>query len=345
MTDRIGISAGLALVLAALGCGAQSKSRFHESPSTGRSSGDAGSGGASGISGAGGGDSGNGGNGGSSAAGGDSGDRGDGGAGARAGSGATSGGGGVPNAGASGNPSGGAGAGAAGSGGAELDGPLSGDWGMFWFEDPVAVRIRQQGQALSGMGCCAGISESVTPLLCCGPVEGMCADGHADFALSIEDFSAIYGTDVYVSADYQRMGGTFSVDGGGSLPVAWARLPAGEGYLGTPPTELSEELMPRAGSFELMLSSAFVGRFEPVTPFELQLSASGFLRGEFGPFYWREMSWDAESETLSVGPVPATDPGYATSLELHFDGITLKSVVATYPDDPPYSFVVTGTTG
>jgi hypothetical protein len=55
------------------------------------------------------------------------------------------------------------------------------------------------------------------------------------------------------------------------------------------------------------------------------------------------MTWYAETEALTVGPVPATAPSFATSLELRFEDNALESVVVTYPDEPPYNFVVTRT--
>jgi hypothetical protein len=137
---------------------------------------------------------------------------------------------------------------------------------MFWFEDPVAVAMRQQGQALSGTGCCAGLPGSPEEVDCCGPLEGTTMDEQASFAFPIEFAAAVYSTEVYVSEDYQRMGGTFSVNGDGSRGVAWVRIPGGERYLGTPEAALREALTQRAGRFELMLSSAFLGRFQPSRP-------------------------------------------------------------------------------
>jgi hypothetical protein len=342
MTDRIAASGSLVLVLVALACGGQSKSAFHDPPSSG---GNGGNGGAGTTGGAGGGSSGSG---------------------ARAGSGATSGDGGYPSAGAAGNGgagtagnakggagaagnssggAGAAGAATAGSSGAAPDGPLSGHWAMFWFEDPVAVAIRQQGEALSGSGCCAGLPGSAQAFPCCGALAGTATDVRASFAFPTQGDAFVYSTSVYVSDNYERMGGTFSADGNGSVPVAWVRLDGGMTNLGAAPTALREALTEREGNFELILSSASAGRFEPLTPVELQLSGFGLLRGGFGPFYWGDMLWYDASETLVIGPVVATDPSFATGLELRFESGTLKSVLATYPDEPPYSFIVTGTTG
>jgi hypothetical protein len=352
MTDRTAASGSLVFVLVALACGGQSKGAFHDSPSTGGNGGNGGSGG----------------NGGASTAGGAGG--GSSGSGARAGSGATSGDGGHTSAGAAGSPSAGtagspsaggaenpsagaagtssdagaASAGMAGASGAAPDGPLNGHWGMFWFEDPVVVAIQQQGEALSGSGCCAGLPGSPQALPCCGPLEGTTTDARASFAFPTQGDAFVYSTNVYVSDNYERMGGTFSADDNGSFAVAWVRLPGGMTNLGAPPTALREALTAREGRFELMLSSASVGRFEPLTPIELQLSGLGLLRGAFGPFYWGDMLWYAASETLAIGPVLPTDPSFATSIELRFEDGTLKSVLATYPNEPPYSFIVTGTT-
>jgi hypothetical protein len=347
LMNRIGSYASLLLLLGPPGCGGQSKNPFHDPPSTGGSGGDGGSGGKAGngaTSGAGGGGFGAVAN--ASGAGGNGGAGGKGGAAGKAGNGATSGDGGTNGAGTSGNPNGGAGtAGAdtAGAGGATPVGPLSGGWGMFWFEDPVGVSILQQGETLTGTGCCAGLPGAPAQIACCGALEGTSKDGRASFGFPTQDTTFVYSTDVYVSDDYQRMGGTFSVDGEGSRAVAWVRIEPPKTTLGSPPLALREVLLERAGEFELMLSSAFVGRFEPLTPLTLQVSAMGFIVGEFGPFYWGDMTWYESSQALAMGPVPATDPKFASTLELRFNGNTLEAVVATYPDEPPYNFVVTGT--
>jgi hypothetical protein len=224
-----------------------------------------------------------------------------------------------------------------------VDPGLDGRWAMFWFEDPVVVDLRQDGNALGGTGCCAGIDSFSS--FCCGSITGTCDDAKAKFSFELGDVGGTptYGTAVYISEDEQRMGGSFSVensDGGGSLEVAWVRLQGDAGNLGSPPQDLYEVVRARQGIFELVLSSEFVGRFEPLEPYSLTLGDLGFIRGAFGPFYWGEMRWDAASQTLTVGPVPATDPSFATELALRFDDATLVQVIATYPDEPPYFFHV-----
>jgi hypothetical protein len=312
MTNVSRARCSIALFACALGCGGESKVR------SGSSSGGSGGSAASG---------------GSSDAGGE--------AGAVGGSGAASGGSGNAGEGGVSRPGGDAGAPAetGGNGGANAvsPGPLSGNWGMFHFEDPVSVTIEQDGESLSGTGCCAGLGGDDL-LQCCGPLSGEVVEQRATFAFVFDAFAEgrVYGTDVTVSSDRQRMGGTFSVDGEGSLKVAWVRF---EGSSIAPaPDSLFQTLQPRAGMYELRLYSAFAGRFDPLEPLTIRIAGHGYVASDFGPFYWGEMSWNSGTEVLTLGPVPATEPSFATQLELEFAGDVLERVVAHYPDDPPYSF-------
>jgi hypothetical protein len=344
MKGRGGISSA-AVLCALLGCSGTSRTAFSDPPGSGGVN-------ASGGSGAAGGSSASGGSGGQGASGGDAASSGgssagSGGSGAESGLGGAAGGGaisgsaGAPSAGMSGSAGAGS-SGAAGTGGFVEPGPLSGTWAMFWWEDPVVVQFTQSDERLMGRGCCAGLGPDPV-FACCGAVTGTCSDGRASFEFALEDFgemSPLYGTDVYVSEDYQRMGGKFGVDGNRSYGVAWVRLDPRLPGLGGAPSPLRETLAKLEGRFQLMLSSELVDRFEPLVPYDLVLGGTGFIRGAFGPFYWEDMTWDGDAQTLTAGPVPETDPSFATKLELRFDGVTLESVVATYPNESPYFFAV-----
>jgi hypothetical protein len=320
----------IAFFACALGCGGESAVR--SGSSSGASGGSGARGGSSDAGGDGGAEAQGGGTGGSTGAAGN---------GNAGGNGAASGG--AGNAGANGASGEGGDAGApaemGGEGGTKgvSPGPLSGNWGMFHFEDPVSVTFEQDGEVLSGTGCCAGLGGDEL-LQCCGPLSGNVAEPRATFAFVFDAFSGgrVYGTDVTVSADRQRMGGTFSIDGEGSLKVAWVRF-EGSG-IAQAPDSLSQTLQPRAGAYELRLYSAFAGRFDPLEPLTIRIAGHGFVASDFGPFYWGEMSWNAGTEVLTLGPVPATDPSFATQLDLEFVGDLLERVVAHYPDEPPYLF-------
>jgi hypothetical protein len=210
---------------------------------------------------------------------------------------------------------------------------------MFSFEDPVAVSLEQHEEALSGTGCCAGL-DSNGLLSCCGPIMGALAGRQASFEFTFGSGQLhTYGTNVTVSEDGRRMGGEFSVDGRVGWKVAW--VPLAGPNLGEAPSELRAALVERDGGYALLLVSQFVGRFEPLEAYDLVLSELGYLSGDLGPFYWGEMTWDAATETLKAGPVSATDPSFAAELELEFDGNVLRTVIATYPNDPPYFFEAT----
>ncbi len=351
LSRRVIGTASLAL-LAVLGCGGQSKTTFDDSVSQGGAAASGATGGVGGSTGGGGaggssasvGSGGAGATGGSSAAGGTGGTvsgtggtvSGTGGtvsgAGGTAGSAVSGAGGTVSGAGGDAG-SAGASAGASGS----PSGPsIIGEWGMFWFEDPVVVAISQDGSALSGTGCCGGFT-SIS--LCCGPLMGTRDDQRASFSFLISDFGGVvYGSSVFISADAMRMGGTFTADGNKDFDVAWVRVDEQVGTLGSPPSALREALGARAGTFQLLLESELVDRFQPLTAYQLSLGSEGFIRGDFGPFYFGEMNYDEVGDTLVVGPVPETDPRFATKLELRFQAGELTNVVATYPGESPYFF-------
>lgn len=350
-----------ALLLSAPGCGGESKATFNDPTGSGAQGGAGGTGGSSasggssstpggrsgegsGATGAAAGSSAGGSSGGSS-----SGGVGSGGVSGGAGSGAVSGSaGGTATGGGSGSASGGqggadasAGMGSAGVAGTPVGPGIDGRWAMFGFEDPVVVDLRREGSALTGTGCCAGFDPSAPS--CCGAITGQCDDRNAVFSFRLENLPemAIYHTTVYISDDAQRLGGALSTAGmSGLARVAWVPLEGQAGRLGSAPEDLLDVLSARAGHFELLLESEAVGRFQPLVPHVVTLGSLGFIRSNFGPFYWGEMRWDATAQTLTAGPVPATDPSFATKLELRFDGMTLEQVVATYPDEPAYFFHV-----
>ena len=214
---------------------------------------------------------------------------------------------------------------------------------MFWFEDPVAVSIEQNGELLAGTGCCAGLEGGTDFLQCCGALSGSVSGNQVAFEFEFggPGEPRVYGTQVTVSEDGQRMGGTFILDRSGvGFDAAW--VPLAGAHLGGPSDELRQALLPLDRSYELKLVSASAGRFEPLAVYRVVVSANGFVGGDFGVFYFGEMAWDATSATLRVGPVAATDPRFATQLELQAQGQP-KTLFVKYPDEPPYVFSVADT--
>lgn len=166
----------------------------------------------------------------------------------------------------------------------------------------------------------------------------------AKFSFVAGDARLTYGTSVVLSEDGERMGGYFGLNGALGMKVAWVRPPNLETWL--PPDPSLAQLL-KSRNFEvagLRLVSPHTGPFTPGKVYHLYLDMLGgsvLIHGDFGPFYNDEMVFDSARQVLRVGPVPATDPTLAESLELQFDGDTLVSVVATYADDDtPYSFEV-----
>jgi hypothetical protein len=313
----------MTILAVALGCGGGSK------VGSGSSSGDAGSGAMAGTSSAAG-------EAGTEAQGAASGSAGNGGAGVSGGGGPSAGSGGAGEGLASGA---GGSAGAIGEAGGEAGAAVTvpavtGNWAMFFFEDPVAVQLEQREGLLDGFGCCAGLDATLAS--CCGSLSGSLSGNHAAFAFDAGSSAYVYSTDVTVSADGQRMGGTFGVNGPGDLNVAWVRIDGT--YLGSPPEALLETLNSRVGEYELRLDSDFGDRFDRFDSFAIRILAHGFIMSSLGPFYWNEMSWNPDTQVLTAGPVPATAPSFATELELEFTGYVLTRVSAHYPDEPTYFF-------
>jgi len=225
-------------------------------------------------------------------------------------------------------------------GGATVKGPgVSGRWAMFGWEDPVAVDIRQAGGNISGHGCCAGLGLNPEPP-CCGDVSGTIGDQAAAFGFKFDYGGSTYdySTQVFVSADTQRMAGMFSRSGS---RVAWLRIQAPESYLPDPDPALQVVMRARGGSYALVLADdpAPGGDFTPGLTYAFGIGDRS-IGGDLGPFWGEEMSWDADRQILTVGPVPATDPNLPVALLLGFNGTVLSSVEAISAGDVHYHFLV-----
>ncbi len=349
MKNRSGAGLSLVLALAACGCSGSSSTNFNERPGTGgQGSGGDGAAGGSGGDGATDGSGGDGATGGAST-GGTGGDGAASGAGAAGGSGgsagsmssggrAGSGEGGEPSAGSAGTPS----AGSAGM--VNVPGIINGTWSMFAWEDPVQVTLTQQGDKLVGTGCCAG-NGGIATGDCCGEITGTILDHRAEFSFPAGDFGSTYMANVYISEDAERMGGDFGVNEPTGRKMAWARPDATRGGWLPADTVLSEAVgTNRSGDYALLLLSQRADRFVPDTEYRLVVDVRPdrlLVWGDFGPFYNDEMTWDADGQTLTLGPVPATDPSLAIELGLQFSGELLSRVIVLYEgDDGPYVFSV-----
>ncbi len=222
-------------------------------------------------------------------------------------------------------------------GGSDVDdGPdLSGRWAMFAFEDPVAVELQQTGDVLAGRGCCSGLGPD-PGLNCCGPVTGEITARLASFGFSFDlGGPYVYATEASVSADGQRMTGTFSRTT--TRPIAWVRLGPGENFLPEPAPALVEALYPRGGGYMLTVSDSGGVDFAFRAMYRLNVHYRS-VSGDLGSFWSGEMTWNAGEQTLVVGPVPETDSSRPVEMRLHFDGNTLTSVDAMMGSGVKYIF-------
>src|SRR5262245_28953855 len=215
---------------------------------------------------------------------------------------------------------------------------LTGRWAMIHFEDPVTVDLTEKDRKLDGNGCCGGIDDLSQSLNCCAPVSGQFAGVQASFGFSFnlgaEPYD--YTTDVYVSADRNRMAGSFSRT---STPVAWVRIDPSQPSLPLNHTTLQVGLDKLQGSYGLRLADNPPpgADFDPQRVYQFNIDGH-FVYGELGPFWGGEMAWREADQTLVAGPVPATAPTLPTALSLHADGSTIVSVEATMPSGLRYHF-------
>jgi hypothetical protein len=218
---------------------------------------------------------------------------------------------------------------------------MTGRWAMFRFEDPVAVDIKQKdGGVLEGQGCCGGFSDVSYQLNCCAALTGAIAGRHATFGFTFNQYTTPYpyDTDVYVSDDFQRMAGVFQ----NGYPVTWVRIGATDANLPYDDSDSRALTDTYGGAYTLLLADDPA----PGTDFTAQRTywfnvGGGYVYGELGAFWSRELRWNAADQTLRAGPVPATAPTLPVSLTLHFDadgGTALTSVDAVTASGLRYHF-------
>jgi hypothetical protein len=242
---------------------------------------------------------------------------------------------------------GGSGAGSAGGvGGGALAGPsvdISGRWGLYTFEDPVGVQLRQATDGiLTGEGCAGGTPGSTDPglslpLFGCGKVSGRVVGRTASFVLPVADLSFWYRLDVTVSTDGSRMAGTLTTSGGRyDYPVALQRVRNEARGLDLRSTPESEAL---DGTYELtLIPAASTGtEFVPGTAYKL-FYWDRTIGGHLGSFWNNEISPISDGSPLRAGPVAATVPELPTSLVLDFEGTTFSTVTAETASGGRYQF-------
>ncbi len=249
------------------------------------------------------------------------------------------------NEGASGPGSGGgSGSGSGGAGGAVVLEPpvdISGRWSLFYFDDPVGVQIVQdQTGLIRGRGCAAGTpgyQDDQTSL--CNDLVGQVSGNTASFGFSVGSGGFYYSTQVVASADRLRLTGTFS-NGARDMqwPVAWIHPPDDAlGLTRIEPPRVGQPLGPLEGGYELALASAQGGSaYTTEGAYELTYFRYG-MHGPFGSFWGSEMTAPVNGK-IRVGPVPATSPDLATTLELSYLDDDLTEVVANVASGATYTF-------
>ena len=225
---------------------------------------------------------------------------------------------------------------------------LTGNWGMFLFEDPVAIRLEQDGDQLSGVGCC--IPDLVADQYCCGTITGSIDGDRASFSFPLGDLGDSYRAEVVVSEDGTRLGGRFFRDDATNSPLldlktAWLRYESAQETWLTIHADLEAELRDISGTIVRLHDTAEAGDgFDHDTDYEL-LAAHGSLGGDLGAFWGSEIHVRASDGAIVAGPVPTTSPDFPESMILHRDGATLLEVEVTMGSGATYRFGVASDAG
>jgi len=225
---------------------------------------------------------------------------------------------------------------------------LTGNWGMFLFEDPVAVRLVQDGDQLSGVGCC--IPDLVADQYCCGVIEGGIEGDRASFSFPLGDLGNRYRAEVVVSEDGTRLGGRFFKDDAADSPLleaktAWLRYESTEETWLTTRPDLEAELRDISGTTVRLHDTTAAGDgFEHGVDYRL-LAAHGSLGGDLGAFWGSEIHVRPSDGAIVAGPVPTTSPDLPESMILHRDGKSLVDVEVTMGSGATYRFDVVSDAG
>jgi len=239
----------------------------------------------------------------------------------------------------------GASAGAGGSAPAEPPADISGRWGMFGFEDPVGVLLKEAADGtLTGEGCAAGapgvadVTQSL--LIACGEISGKVTGHTAWFGFAFVGPPGGYSAQVTVSSDGKRMAGNFeNGDPNWRFLTAWLPVADDANWLTAAPLDEND---PLAGHYDLTLLPEASTGGELTAGVTYSLGYFGqTLSGDLGSFWWSEISDRAQGSPLRAGPVPATQSGLPTSLTVDFDASGLTRAVARTPSGGLYTFVAT----
>lgn len=215
---------------------------------------------------------------------------------------------------------------------------IEGRWGLFVFEDPIAVELVQTGSQLSGLGCDSGLpTGDYNPRHeLCAPLVGAVEGNRAWFEFALLDGGWRVRADVTIAADASRLSGSASF--GSSAGIGVALLPFSEDELWLPfPNQAERPFFSNEESFELREASGDGSDFQPDRVYELHRQNRG-MWGDFGVFWHTEMSSASDAAPIQVGPVSATAPAQPISLTLEQDGGVITRIVAVMESGASYLF-------
>lgn len=210
---------------------------------------------------------------------------------------------------------------------------IAGRWGMFHFEDPVAVELIQNGSQLSGLGCDAGLPspEWDGNEEYCGPISGEVMGNQARFEIAFSSYRI--AASVTISADASRMTGDFELFGP-SADMAWLRFTDGpwlQERTGQPVVVLYDT------ELQLIEASPGASEFELGKIYRISQPRNG-IWGDLGNFWHSEISQTSLNGPTRVGPVPMTDPERPVSLEIEHQSTLITRVIAVAGSGATYVF-------
>jgi len=222
---------------------------------------------------------------------------------------------------------------------------VSGRWGLFVFEDPVGVFLRQEADGtITGQGCTSGAPGELPTGAGdpggCGALSGRVSGQSASFGFPTTATQFAYQANVVISADGQRMTGTLTTFANIPYPVAWRRVREDAAWL-----DRGDFMRPdpiAAGPYELALipEESVGNEFVAGTPYWIRYWEHTIF-GQLGSFWTDEISPVGMGSPLRVGPVSAAVPELPDSLLLDFDATGFTGVTAITPSGGHYRFAIT----